>query len=148
MCGSAFGSHTEGMDLTAALDFVRSHPRAVLATLKQDGSPQLTPVLVAVDDEGRVVVSTRETAYKVRHVRRDPRVWLCVLDESFFGQWVQLDGTVEVVSLPDAMEPLVDYYRKLSGEHPDWDDYRAAMEREQRCLLRITLTAAGPDASG
>ena len=136
------------MDLTTALDFVRDHSRAVLATMKHDGSPQLSPVMVAVDDDGRVVVSTRETAYKVKNVRRDPRVWLCVLEDTFFGQWVQLEGTVEVVSLPDAMEPLVDYYRKLSGEHPDWDDYREAMQREQRCLLRITLTAAGPDASG
>ncbi|MCW2673855.1 MAG: putative F420-dependent enzyme [Frankiales bacterium] len=136
------------MDLTSALDFVRDHPRAVLATLKHDSSPQLSPVVVGVDDDGRVVVSTRETAYKVKNVRRDPRVWLCVLDEKFFGQWVQLEGTVEVLSLPDAMQPLVDYYRRLSGEHPDWDDYRATMELEQRCLLQITPTAAGPDVSG
>ena len=136
------------MEISAALDFVRSHPRTVLTTRRADGSPQLSPVLVTVDDGDHVVVSTRETAYKVKNVRRDPRVSLLVLQDGFFGQWVQLDGTVEVLSLPEAMEPLVDYYRRLSGEHQDWDDYRAAMVREQRCLLRVTVSAAGPDAEG
>lgn len=136
------------MDIQAALEFVASQHHAVLGTLKSDGTPQLSPVTVGVDDAGRVVVSTRQTAYKVRHVRRDPRVWLCVLPDAFYGQWVQLTGTAEIVELPAAMEVLVDYYRRISGEHPDWDDYRAAMEREKRVILRITVTKAGPDVSG
>ncbi|MFN2539714.1 MAG: PPOX class F420-dependent oxidoreductase [Mycobacteriales bacterium] len=136
------------MDISAALDFVRSHSHAVLATRRRDGTPQLSPVTVAVDDAGLVVISTREPAYKVKNVRRDPQVSLLVLSDAFFGEWVQLEGTVDVLPLPAAMEPLVDYYRQLSGEHPDWDDYRAAMVREQRCLLRVTVTSAGPDASG
>jgi len=136
------------MDIQAALEFVASQHHAVLATLKSDGTPQLSPVTVGVDDAGRVVVSTRQAAYKVRHVRRDPRVWLCVLPDGFYGQWVQLTGTAEIVELPAAMELLVDYYRRISGEHPDWDDYRAAMERDKRVVLRITVTKAGPDVSG
>jgi PPOX class probable F420-dependent enzyme len=136
------------MDIQAALEFVASQHHAVLGTLKSDGTPQLSPVTVGVDDAGRVVVSTRQTAYKVRHVRRDPRVWLCVLPDAFYGQWVQLTGTAEIVELPAAMELLVDYYRRISGEHPDWDDYRTAMEREKRVVLRITVTKAGPDVSG
>ena len=136
------------MDIQAALEFVASQHHAVLGTLKSDGTPQLSPVAVGVDDAGRVVVSTRQTAYKVRHVRRDPRVWLCVLPDAFYGQWVQLTGTAEIVELPAAMELLVDYYRRISGEHPDWDDYRAAMEQEKRVVLRITVTKAGPDVSG
>ena len=136
------------MDIQAALEFVASQHHAVLGTLKSDGTPQLSPVAVGVDDAGRVVVSTRQTAYKVRHVRRDPRVWLCVLPDAFYGQWVQLTGTAEIVELPAAMELLVDYYRRISGEHPDWDDYRAAMEREKRVIVRITVTKAGPDVSG
>jgi len=136
------------MDIQAALEFVASAHHAVLGTLKSDGTPQLSPVAVGVDDAGRVVVSTRQTAYKVRHVRRDPRVWLCVLPDAFYGQWVQLTGTAEIVELPAAMELLVDYYRRISGEHPDWNDYRAAMEREKRVILRITVTKAGPDVSG
>jgi PPOX class probable F420-dependent enzyme len=136
------------MDISAALEFVASQHHAVLGTLKSDGTPQLSPVTVGVDDAGRAVVSTRQTAYKVRHVRRDPRVWLCVLPDTFYGQWVQLTGTAEIVELPAAMELLVDYYRRISGEHPDWDDYRAAMEREKRVVLRITVTKAGPDVSG
>jgi PPOX class probable F420-dependent enzyme len=120
----------------------------VLATIRNDGSPQLSPVLVAVDDEGRALVSTRETAMKVRNLRRDPRLWLCVLPDGFFGRWVQLEGRAEIVSLPDAMDGLVDYYRRTAGEHDDWDDYRAAMQREKRVLVRVTLTRAGPDRSG
>ncbi len=136
------------MHIQEALEFLAVEHHAVLATMKADGTPQLSPVTVGVDDGGHVVISTRETAYKVRHVRRDPRVWLCVLPGGFFGKWVQIEGTAEVVELPEAMEQLVDYYRRISGEHPDWDDYRAAMERDRRVLLSITITKAGPDVSG
>jgi PPOX class probable F420-dependent enzyme len=136
------------MDLDEAREVVREQHRAVLATMRNDGSPQLSPVLVAVDDAGRALVSTRETAMKVRNLRRDPRLWLCVLPDGFFGRWVQLEGRAEIVSLPDAMDGLVDYYRRTAGEHDDWDDYRAAMQREKRVLVRVTLTRAGPDRSG
>src|SRR5918997_4285508 len=136
------------MDLDDARAIVAEQHHAVLATLRRDGTPQLSPVLAAVDDEGRVLVSTRQGAYKVRNLRRDPRLWLCVLPDGFFGRWVQLAGTAEIVELPDAMELLVDYYRRVSGEHDDWDDYRAAMQREGRALVRVELTAAGPDRSG
>ncbi len=136
------------MEIAAALDFVREHHDAVLLTHKRDGSAQLSPITCDVDADGKVVVSTRETAMKVHNLRRDPRVSLCVLTHGFFGDWIQLDGTAEIVSLPDALELLVDYYRGLRGEHPDWDDYRAAMVSDQRCILRITVERAGPDASG
>jgi PPOX class probable F420-dependent enzyme len=136
------------MEIAAALDFVREQHDAVLLTHKRDGGAQLSPVACAVDGDGKVVISTRETAMKVHNLRRDPRVSLCVLTHGFFGDWIQIDGTAEIVSLPDALEPLVEYYRGLRGEHPDWDDYRAAMVRDQRCIVRITVERAGPDASG
>ena len=136
------------MDLDAARAFVAQNSQTVVTTLRKDGSPAMSPVNVAVFDDGTYVISSRETAYKVKHLRRDPRIWLCVLTEQFYGEWVQLEGTAEIQSLPDAMEPLVDYYRRLSGEHPDWDDYRAAMERDQRCLIRVTVTKAGPNQQG
>lgn len=136
------------MDLQQALEFVRGHHHAVLATMRPDGQPQLSPVAAAVDEAGRVVVSTRETAYKVRNLRREPRAWLCVLPERFFGDWVQVEGDVEIVALPAAMEPLVDYYRAVAGEHGDWADYRAAMERERRVLVRLRPTRVGPNRAG
>jgi PPOX class probable F420-dependent enzyme len=136
------------MDIDAALDYVRTQHHAVLSTLKSDGTPQLSPVTAGIDDAGHVVISTRQTAYKVRNVRRDPRVWLCAFPDLFYGRWVQIEGTADIVELPAAMDGLVDYYRRISGEHPDWDDYRAAMEREKRVLLRVTVTRAGPDVSG
>lgn len=136
------------MDLDEARAVIREQPKAVLATLRADGTPQMSPVLAAVADDGTVLVSTRETALKVRNLRRDPRLWLCFLAEGFFGRWVQVEGHAEIVSLPAAMDGLVDYYRRLSGEHADWDDYRAAMERERRVLVRVALDRAGPDRSG
>jgi PPOX class probable F420-dependent enzyme len=136
------------MDLDEARKFIRTNHRAVLATVRRDGSPQMSPITCAVDETGTVVVSTRETAAKAKNIRRDPRAWLCVMNDGFFGQFVQVEGTVTIVDLPEAMEGLMDYYRSISGEHPDWDDYRAAMERDQRVLLRIELTRAGPDFSG
>jgi PPOX class probable F420-dependent enzyme len=136
------------MDTGRAADFLRAHHRAVLATSRSDGRPQLSPVTCTVDDENRVLVSTRETALKTRNLRRRPQASLCVFTDNFFGEWVQVEGDVEIIPLPDAMDLLVEYYRRISGEHPDWDDYRAAMVRDQRVIVRITITRAGPDASG
>lgn len=135
------------MEIAAALEFVREHHNAVLHTYRRDGSAQLSPITCDVAGD-QVVVSTRETALKVKNLRRDPRVSLCVLADQFYGSWIQIDGTAEIVSLPDALELLVGYYRGLRGEHPDWDEYRAAMVTDQRCILRITVERAGPDASG
>ena len=131
-----------------ALDFIRKQHRGVLATYRQDGQVQMSPVAVAVDDESRVVVSTRETAMKTRNVRRHPRASVCALSDRFFGAWYIVEGDVEILSLPEALEPLVDYYRSVSGEHPDWQEYREAMVREQRVLLRITVDRSGPTQSG
>ena len=136
------------MELDAARSFVEDNHQAVLATRRADGSPQLSPVTVATDDEGRFVVSSREPAYKVRNLRRDPAASLCVIPDGFYGEWIQVDGTAEIVALPEAMDLLVDYYRRVSGEHPDWDDYRAAMERDRRVIIRITAERAGPDNAG
>jgi PPOX class probable F420-dependent enzyme len=137
-----------GMDLARAAAFLRTNHRAVLATRRRGGEPQLSPVVVAVDDDGRVLISTRESAVKVRNLRRDPRAWVCVMTDAFYGDWVQLAGAVEIVSMPDAMELLVEYYRLAAGEHPDWDDYRAAMLRERRCVIVLTPDAAGPEVAG
>jgi PPOX class probable F420-dependent enzyme len=136
------------MDVDRARDFLRSNHRGVLATRRANGDAQLSPVLCSLDSEGKVTVSTREPSMKVRNIRRDPRVSLCVLNDGFFGDWIQLDGTAEVVSLPEAMELLMEYYRSFGSEHPDWDEYRAAMERERRVLVRIAIERAGPDRSG
>ena len=136
------------MDLEQAREFLRANHRAVLATARADGRPQLSPVTCGVDEAGLVLISTRETAVKTRNLRRNPTASLCVFTDAFFGQWVQVDGTAEIISLPDAMDHLVDYYRRVSGEHPDWAEYRAAMVRDRRCIVRITITRAGPDISG
>jgi PPOX class probable F420-dependent enzyme len=136
------------MDLDAARKVLARQHRAVLATRRHDGSLQMSPVTVNVDADGLAVVSSRQTAYKVRNLRRDPRASVCVFPDAFYGEWVQVDGTASIVDLPEAMDGLVDYYRRTAGEHPDWDDYRTAMERDKRVLIRITIERAGPDVSG
>ncbi|HLX46956.1 MAG TPA: PPOX class F420-dependent oxidoreductase [Streptosporangiaceae bacterium] len=136
------------MKADEAREFIAAHHRAVLATVRADGRPQLSPVTCTVDDDGRVLISTRETAIKTKNLRRNPYASLCVFTDGFFGAWVQVEGTAEIVSLPDAMELLVDYYRRISGEHPDWADYRAAMVRDRRVMVRVTVERAGPDVSG
>jgi PPOX class probable F420-dependent enzyme len=136
------------VDIASAREFIAKNHRAVMATFRKDGRPALSPVTTVVDAEGRVVVSTRETAIKVKHVRRDPRVGLCVMNDGFYGDWVQVEGTAEIIELPEAMDLLIDYYRRASGEHPDWDDYRAAMERDKRVVVRLEIERAGPNVSG
>ncbi len=136
------------MDIATAQQFLSENECAVLATWRRNGRIQMSPITVGVDAAGRVIISSRETAYKVKNLRRDPRASVCVFVDAFTGPWIQADGTAEVVSLPDAMEPLVDYYRRITGEHGDWDDYRRAMQRDQRVLIRITIEHAGPDRQG
>jgi len=136
------------MDIPSAIEFARTNHRAVLATFRRDGNPQLTPVAVTVDTSGAIVISSRQTAAKVKNVRRDPRASLCLMNDGFYGEFAQAEGTATIVELPEAMDGLVEYYRSISGEHPDWDDYRDAMEREQRVIIKVEVSRAGPTYSG
>ncbi|MCW2644460.1 MAG: hypothetical protein QOF87_2077 [Pseudonocardiales bacterium] len=136
------------MDTAAAQEFLRDNHRAVLATSRADGRPQLSPVTATVDGDGRVIISTRETAVKVRNLRRDPHVSMAALNDQFYGDWVQVEGTAEIISLPEALDLLVDYYRRAAGEHPDWDEYRAAMVEQKRVIVRFAIERAGPNVSG
>ena len=136
------------MDVDQALEFVAANHRGILLTYRSDGRPQMSPIVAGVDSDGHVVVSSRETAFKVRNLMRDPMASLCMFTDAFYGEWVQIDGDAEVVPLPEAMEPLVEYYRQLSGEHPDWDEYRAAMRQERRVLIRISPRRVGPTRFG
>jgi len=120
----------------------------VLITRRSSGGLQTSPVLVGVDGEGKLVISTRESAYKTRNLRRDPNAVLCVFSDRFFGRWIQVEGTAQIVSLPEAMDGLVDYYRRISGEHPDWDDYRRAMQQQKRVLVRVSIDTVGPTRAG
>ena len=139
---------TTEVDLAGLLDFVRPRHRVILTTRRADGLPQQSPVSAGVDDAGRVVISTYPERAKVTNLRRDPAASVLVLSEDWNGPWVQVDGTAEVLDLPEALEPLVDYYRSISGEHPDWDEYREAMQRQGKALLRITPEGWGPIATG
>jgi len=131
------------MDIDEAREFLKANHRAVLATFRPDGRLHLTLVMAGVDGQGRVAISSTEDRLKVRHLRRDPRASLCAMPDRFFGGGVQVHGTATVVSLPEAMNPLVDYFRRTAGrEHEDWEEYRRAMERERRVLIRIDIERA------
>ncbi|RFU87358.1 PPOX class F420-dependent oxidoreductase [Streptomyces triticagri] len=145
------------VDLAELLDFVRPRHRAVLLTRRTDGGPQASPLTLGVDDSGRLVMSTYPERAKTRNAKRDEQVSVLVLSggtsrtESggeWNGPWVQVDGTAEVLDVPDSVEPLVEYFRNISGEHPDWDEYRAAMVKQGKSLIRVTPERWGPIATG
>jgi PPOX class probable F420-dependent enzyme len=125
-----------------AREFLHANHRAVMSTFRGDGRPHLTPVSAGVDGEGRVIISSPETTAKVRNLRRDPRIAVCVMTEGFYGSWAQVEGTAEIVERPEAVELLVDYYRRLAGEHPDWADYRRVMVEDRRVLVRFEIERA------
>lgn len=129
------------------LAFLRPRHHAVLLTRRRSGAPQMSPVTCGLDDAGRVVVSTYPDRAKAVNLRRDPAVSLCVVSDGW-DPWVQVDGTAEVLDLPDSVEPLVEYYRAIAGEHPDWDEYRRAMVDQGKSLIRVTVQSWGPIATG
>ena len=139
---------TTVVDREALLEFVRPRHRMILLTTRSDGTPQASPVSGGVDPEGRVVVSSYPERAKAANVRRSGTASVVVLSEDFNGAWVQVDGTAECLDLPEALEPLVEYYRCIAGEHPDWDDYRRAMLEQGKVLLRITPARWSPIATG
>jgi len=130
-------------------EFIKSRHHAVVITTRADGGPQASPVTCGVDDAGRIVIATYPERAKTRNARRDPQhVSVLFLSDDFNGPWVQVDGTAEVLDIPEAVDALVDYYRAIAGEHPDWDEYRTAMVAQGKSLLRVTPVRWGPVATG
>ncbi|MGW0839485.1 PPOX class F420-dependent oxidoreductase [Streptomyces sp. NPDC002787] len=136
------------VSLEALLDFVRPRHRALLITRRADGGPQASPLTCGVDDSGRIVMSTYPERAKTRNAKRDERVSVVVLSDDWDGPWVQIDGTAEVIDSPDSVEPLVEYFRNISGEHPDWDEYREAMVKQGKSIIRVTPQRWSPVATG
>jgi len=136
------------VDRAGLLDFLRSRHRLILSTRRADGSDQLSPVTAGLDGEGRILIATYPQRAKVRNLRLDPTASACVLSDEWNGPWVQVSGRAEIVDLPDALDAFVDYYRGISGEHPDWDEYREAMVKQGKCLIRLTIDRWGPVATG
>jgi len=139
---------TTTVDREGLLEFIRPRHHAILMTTRRDGRPQSSPNTCGVDTEGRIVISTYPERAKAMNVRRDSRVSVLVLSDNFGGAWVQVDGTAEVIDLPESVEPLVEYFRVISGEHPDWDEYRQAMRDQGKSLIRVTIDRWGPIATG
>ena len=136
------------VDLVGLLDFVRPRQHALLLTARADGRPQASPVTCGVDGAGRLVMSTYPERAKTRNAKRDARVSVVVLSEEWNGPWVQVDGAAEVIDAPESVEPLVEYFRVISGEHPDWAEYREAMRRQGKSIIRVTPERWGPIATG
>jgi PPOX class probable F420-dependent enzyme len=136
------------VDREQMLEFVRPRHHFVLLTYRHDGTVQSSPVTGGVDAEGRLVVSSYPDRAKTANLRRDPRAGVLVLSDDFGGAWLQVDGEGEVLDMPAALDGLVEYFRSISGEHPDWDEYRDAMRRQDKVLLRVTPTRWSPVATG
>jgi PPOX class probable F420-dependent enzyme len=122
-------------------EFIRSRHHAVLVTHRADGRLQTSPVVCGIADDGRVAISITEARAKTKNLRRDPRATVCVLSDDFFGTWVQVDGTAELISMPEAKDRLIALYRQIAGEHPDWADYEAAMVRDRRVICLVSIDA-------
>ena len=137
------------MNIAEAQNFLSKHHQGVLVTRRRDENLQMSPVSPAIDANGRVIISSRETAFKIKNLHRDPRASLCVFTEACHGLgWVQVNGKAEVISLPKAMELLMDWHRRVKGEHQNWDDYKKTMEKQRRVVLRIEIESAGPERIG
>jgi PPOX class probable F420-dependent enzyme len=137
------------VSLDAAKEFLKKNHHGVLATRKKNGGIQMSPITPGLDEPGRIIISSRETAYKVNNLRRDPRAAVCVFAPSFHGEgWIQANGSAEIVVLPQALESLVYLQRQVYGEHKNWDDFRARMERERRVIIRIVIESVGPQRRG
>jgi PPOX class probable F420-dependent enzyme len=136
------------VDLAALLEFIRPRHRGILITTRSDGRPQSSPVACGVDLDGRIVVSTYPSRAKAGNARRNPDVSFCILSDDWDGPYVHIDGTAEVLDMPDALDGLVEYYRCIAGEHPDWDEYRTAMARQGKSLIRVSIDRWGPIATG
>jgi PPOX class probable F420-dependent enzyme len=136
------------VELTELLDFVRPRHRMLLATTRRDGRPQISPVTGGVDFQGRIVISTYPARAKIRNAESDPRVSVLVLSDDWNDPWVQIEGDANVLHLPEAADGLVDYFRCISGEHPDWEEYRAATRSQNKSLIQITPSRWGPIATG
>ena len=130
------------------LDFVRPRHRAVLLTRRSDGWPQASPVTIGVGDAGDILTSTYPERAKVTNLRRDPRASVVVMSDDFDGPWVQIDGEARVIDAPASVEGLVEYFRNIRGDHPDWDEYRSAMIAQGKSLVRVTPIRWGPIATG
>ena len=135
-------------DLDALLNFVRPRHRMLLATTRTDGRPQISPLSGGVDEQGRIVMATYPRRAKTRNAERSPQVSIVVLSDEWNGPWVQVDGDAEVLHMPQAEDALVDYFRSISGEHPDWQEYRQAMLVQDKSLIRVTPTRWGPISTG
>jgi PPOX class probable F420-dependent enzyme len=137
------------MEIADVQKFLVDNHRGVLVTRKRDRWPQITLVTPGIDPEGRVIITSRGTTYKLKNIRRDPKVSMLIMGEQFSGsKYVQLHGTAEIIAQPEAMDLLIDWHRQLRGEHKNWDEYRARMKEEQRAVIRITIEKVGPNVRG
>lgn len=141
-------ARSDRVDRAALIEFLSARHNALLVTDRSDGGVQTSPVTCGVDSEGHIVVSTYPARAKVTNIRRTGRASACVLSDEWNGAWVQVDGAAEVLDLPEALDGLVEYFRAVSGEHPDWDEYREAMQLQGKCLIRLTIQKWGPIATG
>jgi PPOX class probable F420-dependent enzyme len=136
------------VSLEELLEFVRPRHRMLVATTRADARPQMSPVSGGVDPQGRIVIASYPQRAKTRNAERDVRASVVVLSDDWNGPWMQVDGDAEVLHMPEAADGLVEYYRSIAGEHPNWDEYAQAMVIQNKSLIRITPTRWGPIATG
>jgi PPOX class probable F420-dependent enzyme len=136
------------VDRAGLAEFVAGKHRWVLATTRADGRPQLSLVTGGITAGGVLAISTYPERKKTGNVRRNAAVSVLVMGDEFNSAWCQIDGEARVLDMPEAVDGLVEYYRCISGEHPDWDEYRRAMAEQGKSVILVEPTRWGPVSRG
>ncbi len=137
------------MEIADAQKFLRDNHHGVLVTRKKDSSLQMTLVSPVIDDEGKVIITSRESTYKVKNIKRNPQISLLVYGDQFNGSnYIQIDGRAEIIPLPQAMDIVLDWHRQIRGVPANWDEIREKTKTERRIAMRVTIERVGPQNKG
>ena len=135
------------MEIADAQKFLKDNHRACIAVRQKDGWPQMTFVTPGIDEQGRVIITSRGTTYKIKHIERDPRVSMLIFGEQYSGsKFVQIHGSAEIIHQPAAMDGLIHWYKQVRGEHQNWDEYKKRMQNEKRVIIRVNIEKVGPQS--
>lgn len=136
------------VDREGLVEFATGKHSFVLTTTRRDGRPQMSLVTGTITPEGELLISSYPQRAKTHNIKNNPNVSVLIMGGAFNAAWIQVDGTAQAIDMPDAGDGLVEYFRGISGEHSDWDEYRQAMQDQGKSIIRIDPTSWSPISTG